>query len=488
MHPRVLLIDDDPNLIRLVEHQLGLANFDVSSATTGAEALRNFESESPDAIVLDLQLPDMPGKELLRRFHVEAPQAPVVVLTAQTDLDQVVECMRLGALDYVQKPFDETRLITSVRNACKQGALLSRLEKLTQELRQGEGFDSILGRSAATRRSIELFGRAAQSGVTVLLQGGSGTGKEVAARAIHAESSRRSAAFVPINCGAIPEGLIEAELFGHEKGAYTGADTARAGCFERAEGGTIFLDEIGELRIDLQVRLLRVLQERVVQRIGSARLQPVDVRVIAATNTNLKAAVAAGTLREDLYYRLAVFPIELPALKDREGDITLLAESFVQRFAAQHGKPIEGLSKEARSALESYDWPGNVRELENVLERAIILEDGGQVSVTSLPEDIAQGYASAMSGVVPGGGCADRVPDFTRATAGPGRPGAGARGSGKSELRPEDIVPLAELEKRIIRQALEITGWNVQETASRLGLGRATVYRKMDRFGLKPNR
>jgi DNA-binding NtrC family response regulator len=366
--------------------------------------------------------------------------------------------MKRGAVDYLHKPFDGTRLATSVRYATTSGRLKARVASLTTELRKGEGFDALIGESAAIKRCITLMRRAAGSDIAVLLGGESGTGKEVAARAIHAESARRAGPFIAVNCGAIPEGLIESELFGHEKGSFTGAISSRSGCFEQADGGTIFLDEIGELRSDLQVRLLRVLQEHAIQRVGGDRTRKVDVRVVAATNRDLKVEAAAGSFREDLYYRLAVFPVVLPPLRERDSDPLLLTAAFVLRFSERHGKEIDGVSPEARRALQCYPWPGNVRELENVIERAIVLEDGNSISADSLPLEVRTGGSTLDS--------------------------AAANGRGLPST-PEDIVSFEEEERQIILRALELTQWNVQEASNRLGLGRATIYRKIERYGLK---
>ena len=477
MSEKVLLIDDDPKLLRLVEHHLSSEGFVTVSAATGAEALECLKTEEPAAIVLDLLLPDVSGTQLLAEFQKNHPTVPVVVLTAKTDVEEVVDCMRLGAVDYVQKPFDGTRLVTCVRNATCQGRLLERVASLSNRLREREGFGSIIGRSRAVRRIVHLLERAAANDVTLLLQGESGTGKEVAARAVHSESDRCDGPFIVMNCGAIPEGLIESELFGHEKGSFTGATGSRIGSFEQADGGTIFLDEIGELRSDLQVKLLRVLQERQVQRVGGSSMKSIDVRVIAATNRDLKSEVAAKNFREDLYYRLAVFPVELPALRERESDLVLLARTFVERFGKRDGRPdnkrVAGFTPEAQRVLESYSWPGNVRELENVIERAVILEDGPSVTAQSLPDEIVRGFRGE-----PEQKAGDAPVDVA---AGAGDEGAAEAGT----TGPGDIVPFEEEERRIILRALELTRWNVQEASVRLGIGRATIYRKIERYGLR---
>jgi two-component system response regulator FlrC len=335
------------------------------------------------------------------------------------------------------------------------------VESLASELRRGEGFDAILGDAPATRKAVDLLRRAVGTEVTVLLEGESGTGKEIAARAVHAEGARRTGPFVAVNCGAIPEGLIESELFGHEKGAFTGAVAARRGRFEEADGGTIFLDEVGEVRPDLQVRLLRVLQDRAVQRVGGTGTRPVDVRVVAATNRDLLSAIASGGFREDLYYRLAVFPVRLPPLREREGDVDRLADAFLARFASGHGRPARGFSPEARKALRLYAWPGNVRELENVVERAVLMEDGDAVSLGSLPDAVVETLAA----------------DAARTAA---------AGSGAAGARPDEIRPLDEEERRLVRRALDATGGNVQDAARRLGISRATIYRKLERWGAAP--
>ena len=462
MNEKILVVDDDENLRKLVELNLRSEGFDVIMAETGGGATQACAEKLPDAVVLDLLLPDKSGKDVLAELHERYPALPVIILTALRDVADAVDCMRLGATDYLQKPFDKTRLVTSVRNAATQGTLRARVESLATELRRREGFATIIGTSAAIRSAVHLLGRAATSDVTVLLDGESGTGKEVAARAIHAESIRADAPFVAVNCGAIPEGLIESELFGHEKGAFTGAVGARRGSFEQADKGTIFLDEIGELRPDLQVRLLRVLQERSVQPVGGGAARPIDVRVIAATNRDLRDEVTAGRFREDLYYRLAVFPVHMPALRERESDIFLLASFFVERYAKRNRKTIHGFAPESQRALERYRWPGNVRELENVIERAIILEDEPRIRLTSLPPEVAAALNT-------NGGALGATP---------------INGSGLVVPAHETIVPLEEEERRIIRRALEITNWNIQEASRRLQIGRATIYRKIERYGL----
>jgi len=480
----VLLIDDDPRLLALVETYLEEAGFDVITGSTGAEGLVRAKRDEPDVIVLDLGLPDIPGKQLLTTLRAECPKTQVIMFTAREDFDDVVECIQLGAVDYLPKSADQTRLVTSISNAIKQAELLQRVDSLTSELRKGDGVEAILGKSSAIADTVGLLCRAARSDVTVLIQGESGTGKELVARAIHAESTRKSGPFVAINCGAIPEGLIESELFGHEKGAFTGANATRQGCFERADGGTIFLDEIGELRADLQVRLLRVLQDSCVQRVGGSHVRRVNMRVVAATNRDLKTDAMAGRFREDLYFRLAVFPIGLPALRDRDGDIELLTAEFLEKFSTRHGKRLDGIAPDAVSALNGFSWPGNVRELENIIERAVILEDGERISLASIPADIIESRRDVPAGE---GNGADSRSASSPHVNGPGPFGfeSGPAPSIETATTLEEIAPFAEEERRIILRALRAARWNVQEAAERLELGRATIYRKIERYGLR---
>jgi two-component system response regulator HydG len=441
MGGKILLVDDDPTLLEMVGEILKREGMETLRAETGEEALRLARDERPAAVVLDLFLPDVAGKSLLEQLHKEHEHLPVVMLTSRGAVEDVVECMQLGAVDYLQKPFSHTRLVATVKNACQQGVLRARIQSLTKELRRGDGFKAILGTSPAVQKALDLLKHAAKSDVTLLLEGESGTGKEIA------------------------------EMFGHVKGAFTGATSSRQGRFEEADGGTIFLDEIGELRPDLQVRLLRVLQEKAIQRVGGTGSQSVDVRVMAATNRNLKAEVGRGAFREDLFYRLAVFPVRLPPLRERGEDVLVLASAFLRRFATAHGKKLGGFTPEALRALQTYAWPGNIRELENAIERATILEDGSLLSLESLPDDIVLALDVVQGG---GGGGGDEARERALPVSMP-----------RSAAPPGEIVPFEEEEKRIILRALEATGWNIPEAAARLQIGRATIYRRIARYGLK---
>jgi len=510
----ILLVDDDNDILKMLELTLGREGFRTITAQTGKEALRRAAEAAPVAVILDLHLPDLHGKEVLATLRRDHPDLPVVILTVEERLDEVVDCMRLGALDFIQKPFERMRLLTTVKNARQQGLLRARVAALAAETRGGTALSSIIGDSPAIQRTIELLRRAAKSEITVLIEGETGTGKELAARAIHAESERRDGPFIAINCGAIPESLIESELFGHEKGAFTGATSARPGCFERADGGTIFLDEIGELRSELQTRLLRVLQERRVQRLGSSADQPVDIRVVAATNRDLRAEVEGRRFREDLYYRLAAFTVRLPALRERMEDVPLLAQAFLDRVRRRQGRPRGGFTPEALRALTAYAWHGNVRELENAIERATIVEDGAMVSLSSLPDAIvnaAPGLADETARALPtesvpaqrldaaaaaaivaearSGGAA--TPERARAepsTAPRERAHmpAGIDGDASDDANGgEPVIPLEEAERRLIRRALKATGGNIQEAAGLLRVSRATIYRKLERWRLE---
>ncbi len=479
MNPRLLLVDDDAHLLELIQLQLRGESLDVRTADSGAGAMETLKGARFDAVVLDLGLPDASGLDILKRICTTYGDTPVVILTAREDVESAVACLRAGATDFLSKPFDRARLIASVRGALTQGKLKREVSTLRKELQREEGFGSFLGNSPALARSLELLGRAATSEVTVLIEGESGTGKEVAARAVHAEGNRAAGPFLAINCGALPETLVESELFGHEKGAFTGADSLRRGCFEEASGGTLFLDEVGELKPDIQVRLLRVLQERTVQRLGSSKSIPIDVRIVTATNRDLRAEVDAGRFREDLFYRLAVFPVILPPLRDRNGDVDLLAQVFLDQSARELGRPARGLSREALEVLGRHTWPGNVRELMNVLQRAVILEDSEVVRTDALPAALVE--SAFPEGVSDVGERSEPAAAHARATPSQSKVGGGLAFGG-------EVLRFVEYERAIVLHALESTGWSIKNTLASLGIGRATLYRKIERYGLRDER
>jgi DNA-binding NtrC family response regulator len=417
------------------------SGYECRSFTSGVAALEALQKSSADAVVTDRRMPGMDGLELLRRLRELYPAMPVILVTAYADVATAVEAMRAGAFDYVVKPFDNDEIRTLVARALA----VRRLERENAWLRQESGArytpEAMIAESAASRELMDLVRRVAPASATVLVQGESGTGKEFVARLLHYWSDRVSAPFVAVNCAALAEGVLESELFGHEKGAFTGAVRARAGCFERADGGTLFLDEIGEVSGEFQAKLLRVLQEGEVQRVGASAARKVDVRVVAASNRNLRERISSGRFREDLFFRLNVIPIELVPLRDRPEDIVPLARFFVARHAEREAE----LGPEAEERLLAHGWPGNVRELENAVERALVLSRDREIGAADLLLDSGPGPARS-----PTGGTLQQVVD--RAT-----------------------------EERV-REALEVAGGRRAEAASALGIERTTLYRLMKRF------
>jgi len=382
---RVLVIDDELSMREMLTIMLGKEGHEVVTAASRAEAARVLERGPVDLIVTDLRLPDGDGIEILRHVKAAAPETVVVVMTAYSTTETAVAALKLGAHDYLIKPFDVDELKIVVRNALEKRQLEDENRLLKAELRQKHGLDRLVGASPSMVAAFDMIRTVARTSSTVLITGESGTGKELAARAIHAQSPRQDAAFVSINCGALPETLLESELFGHVKGAFTDAHQAKRGLFEVAHRGTIFLDEIADTPPAMQVKLLRVLQEKQIRRVGGTSEIEVDARVIAASNQSLEELVRDKRFREDLFYRLNVIPLRIPALRERREDIPLLANHFLARLAAEMGKDVRGFSAEALAELEGYAWPGNVRELENVVERAVALETSGQINAVSLP-------------------------------------------------------------------------------------------------------
>ena len=439
------MIDDDPDILDLLRHRLAQLGYVVRTATHGMEALGALASDQPALVLLDLRLPRLSGLEVLKRIKQTAPEVTVIVMTAYATVERAVEAMREGAYDFLTKPLTPGHLELVVQKAFEREAL-QRAQHLLQEELEGKAH-SILGESPAIRQAIEFARRAAQSSATVLLLGESGTGKEVFARAIHAWSPRRTQPFVVVDCAALSEELIASDLFGHEKGAFTGAHQQKRGKLELAAGGTVFLDEVGELPPALQVKLLRVLQEHAFERVGGTRTLQVDLRVVAATNRDLPRAVGAGAFREDLFFRLHVIPLTLPPLRERRADIPLLAASFLQRHGVKRGRPGTRFAPAALAQLEAYDWPGNVRELENVIERAVVLSPHEEIQ----PEELA-------------------VPAFERPSPTP------------SASRYERQLEAAE--QAILREALQAHGGDKRATARALGLALSTLYAKLKKYQL----
>ena len=388
--PRVLVVDDERSMRELLSITLRQAGYDVALAENGDAAIEQLRAESFDLIVTDLRMHETDGMAVLRAARELAPETPVVVVTAYASTETAVEAMKLGAYDYVTKPFKLDEIRVTLGNALERKRLQEENRALRRQLVTVTQFESFVGRSPGMLAVFDTIRKTADSGSTVMVTGESGTGKELVARALHAASDRKGGPFVSLNCGAVPETLMEAELFGHVKGAFTGAVSSSEGLFAAANGGTLFLDEITEIAPSLQVKLLRVIQERQVRRIGDTRDIAVDVRLVAASNRDLARAVADGVLREDLFYRLNVIPIHLPPLRDRRDDIPLLVAHFIDKIAAAQGKSSRAVTPEAMAVLEAYPWPGNIRELENVLERAMVLGSGPVIDVDALPANLRQ--------------------------------------------------------------------------------------------------
>jgi two-component system NtrC family response regulator len=447
---RILLVDDDASLLRVTEKQLQDAGYAVTAVPGGEEALGAFaEGGETDLVLTDLQMPGMDGLALLAEVKRRDPAAAVVLITAHGTIDAAVNAMKTGAIDFIEKPFSRERLLVTVEKALRYRSLATENLRLRHELTDRFSFDNIVGGSAEMKEVFRTLGRVAGTDATVLIAGESGTGKELIARAIHYHGTRSEGPFIAVNCAAIPETLLESELFGHERGAFTGATSARPGRFREADGGTLLLDEIGEMRADLQAKILRVLEDRMVQPIGGTESRKTDVRLVASTNRDLVVAMRDGEFREDLYYRLAVVTIEIPPLRRRRDDIPLLTNHLL----AELGEPDVRIAPEFLAALRAYAWPGNVRELQNVLQRALVLrEDPAALGAADLPEHIRSAEAADDP-------LSLRIPD--------------------------DGISLAEVEKHLIRQALQTTGGNRSKAARLLDISRQTLLYRMEKHGVK---
>ncbi len=484
MAQTILIVDDDPVQRRLLEAAITRTGMHVVTAPGGQPALDLLAGPRGDQIslvLLDLVMPDMDGLTVLAKLRVTHAELPVIVLTAKGGIDSAVEAMRAGASDFLVKPASPERITVSIRNALKIGTLSGEVTRLKKKVENRLVFDDLIGRSAEMRQVIRLGQRAAQSNIPILIEGESGVGKELVARAIQGSSERAGKPFVTVNCGAIPENLIESILFGHEKGSFTGATDKHLGKFQEADGGTLFLDEIGELRLDMQVKLLRALQEGEIDPIGSKRPVKVDVRIISATNRDLAERTREGQFREDLYYRLNVFPIVVPPLRKRREDVPLLARHFIARFAAEEHKAVAGLTPEASDLIEHFDWPGNVRQLENTIFRAVVLCDGTTLDVCDFPQ-----IAAAM------GVDARERRQIVNAETFPARPPAkisppAAHSPYALSATAADghMRRLADIEAETIRLAIGRYEGRMSEIARRLGIGRSTLYRKLKELGLE---
>jgi two-component system response regulator AtoC len=452
---RVLIVDDEPKMQRILEIMLQQMGHTPLLASNGQEAANILQQQSVDLVISDLQMPLMNGLELLKHLRERGSDTPCIIITAHGAVDTAVEAMKHGACDYIIRPFD----VNAVELAISRALALGRIQQENSYLRQevGKGWGEFIGRGPAMRGVYEMIEQVAYGKTNVLIIGETGTGKELVARAIHRASPRREALFVPINCAAIPGDLLESEMFGYAKGAFTGAMKDKPGKFEMAQGGTLFLDEITEMNPLLQAKLLRVLQESQVERLGSNDTIELDVRIIAATNRDPMQAVREGKLREDLYYRIQVFAIALPPLRERPEDIPLLAEHFIQKLSAKLGLACPGASADAIAKMQSYRWPGNVREMENIMERAIVLSRGQRIDTRCLPQEIAQLESAAVSCDTP-------------AEAGP------------EELSLEPAVE--SLERQYIRMALTRSGGNKTKAARLLEISERTLWYKLKKYEL----
>jgi two-component system response regulator AtoC len=387
--PRVLIVDDEPDVVANWSRLLERDDYACLTATDGERALALLESERPEIVLTDLKMPRVDGMQVLARALEVDPDAVVIVITGHGTVESAVEAMRAGAFDYLLKPLPSNDVLRlAVQRAAERRRLVEENRRLREPLAPRGGFDNIVGKSPAMAAVFDLVRRAARSEANILIQGESGTGKELIARAIHAQSPRAAEVFVPVDCAALPDALLESELFGHERGAFTGADRAKPGMIEVAARGTLFLDEIGELPLALQSKLLRALQERQIRRVGGTKFVDVDVRLVSATNRDTAELVRKGEFRDDLFYRVNVIAIALPPLRERAGDVALLTHHFLRRYGRNRERPLEGIEPDALACLDGYSWPGNVRELQNVIERACVLADGPMIRARDLPEHV----------------------------------------------------------------------------------------------------
>jgi two-component system, NtrC family, response regulator len=457
--PHVLIVDDELNIRRVLAAMLKREGYEVTTAADGEQALSVLQKTPVHVVVTDLVMPRMSGLSLLERAQAEFPDVPVIMITAHGTVDSAVQALKAGAFDYITKPFEQEEL----KKVIAKAARAHELERQNVHTAAAP----LVGASQSMRHVYEIVAKVADSPSTVLITGESGTGKELVARELHRRSSRRDKPLIKVNCAAIPKDLVESELFGYERGAFTGAVGSKPGRFELADGGTLFLDEIGEIPVEMQVKLLRALQESEFERVGGIKTLEVDVRLIAATNRDLKALIADGRFREDLYYRLAVVPIALPPLRERKEDIPLLVQHFIAKYDQRLGKKVDRVDDEAMQTLLGYSWPGNIRELENLMERSVLFADGPVILGSSLPDALRE-----------------RAPGPATPIAAVGPLGAIAAPSGASM---KEIVrqAQAELEKELIGRALEETGGNVTRAAKRLQISRKSLQVKMKELGLR---
>ena len=453
MNAKVLIVDDDENASALLQATLGPRGFTVVCDSSASAALVRLESEEFDAVLSDIHMDGIDGIELCNRVRALRPDVPVLMLTGDASMQAAISALRAGAYDFITKPIDIELLGPAITRAVQRHRLGVEVKRLRRALADSQGFGTIIGKSTPMRRVFDLVSRVADSEASVMISGESGTGKELIARSIHDRSPRSAGPFIALNCAAVPPSLIESELFGHLKGAFTDARNARDGLFAKANGGTLFLDEIGEMPLEMQPKLLRALQERMVRPVGGDREVPFDARLVTATNRDLESEVEAGRFREDLLYRIDVVRVELPPLRMRGRDVLLLAQSFIERFATRSGRAVGEIDPEAAELLLGYDWPGNVRELENCIERAVTLCRLDRVTIADLPAKIR-----------------DHKPDRVVLTGD----------------ETDELPTLEDLERRYIAKVLRATAGNKSQAAKTLGLDRRTLYRRLDKHRLGP--
>lgn len=444
----ILIIDDEDNIRNGLATNFELEDYEVKTASNGQEGLDLIAKGDIDLVITDLRMDGISGEEVVKRVTTETPGIPVIVLTGHGSIDAAVEAMKSGAYDFLTKPLNLDQLNLIVKRALENRELSLQHKLLKEEIESSACLEQMIGRSAEMQKVFSMIKKVAPAKASVLITGESGVGKELVANAIHNLSGRKDKAFIKVHCAALSESLLESELFGHEKGAYTGADSMQKGRFELAHGGTIFLDEIGEINQNVQIKILRVLQEKTFERVGGEKSISVDVRIVAATNKNLEEEVKAGRFREDLYYRLNVVHLKVPSLKERKDDLPLLIDSFIKKFATENEKEIIGIDSKAKAALLKYDWPGNIRQLQNCIESSVVMSNGKQIKLEDLPLSVSE-YTGQEAISIPMG------------------------------------ISLEDAEKIIIMQNLSANKGNKSKTADVLGIGRKTLHRKLNEYGLE---
>ncbi len=456
MEKLIFIVDDEQSILKLLTHWVkNKWKYEVKTFESATEMLNNLD-ENPDLILLDIMLPDMNGIDVLRSIKKTNQYLPIIMLSAQGSIEIALESLKIGAFDYFPKPVDQNRLEIAIKNAIQNYTLHKRVKLLLSNLQKEYSFDNIVSVDKKMNNVFSLVQRVLNNDITVLIQGESGTGKELIAKAIHFNGKREAKPFVVVNCASIPRELLESELFGHEKGSFTGAIQRKIGKFEMANGGTIFLDEIAELEMSLQAKILRVIQEKQFERVGGNEVIKTDVRILSATNKDLEKLVANGEFREDLYFRLNSFPINLPPLRERREDIVILIDHFIKIFNTKMEMNIAGVTPKALKLLYNYDWPGNVRELENTIERAMILSDGNKINEETLPKQILKSNKEAYY----------------------------SNGANLFDMD-TPILPFEKIKEQAIRHAIKVSGGNIQEAARKLDLGRATIYRLIEKYNIE---